>query len=127
MVKKIFRFKGKTEEELKAMSLEEFAKLLPAREKRSLKRGLTVPQKKFLEKMRISQKPAKTQSRAMIVIPEMIGKKVMIHSGKEWVSIEINSEMLGHRLGEFALTRRVVSHSAPGIGATKSSSSLSVK
>jgi len=41
--------------------------------------------------------------------------------------VKINQDMLGHRLGEFALTRRKVEHGSPGIGATKSSASLSVK
>ena len=49
------------------------------------------------------------------------------HNGKEFVPLLISDEMIGHFLGEFALTRKLVSHSAPGIGATRSSASLSVK
>ena len=50
-----------------------------------------------------------------------------IHNGKEFVMIKITEEMLGHRLGEFAATRKKVAHSSPGIGATRSSASLSVR
>jgi len=63
----------------------------------------------------------------MIIIPEMVGKVVKVHNGKEWVMLQLEPEMLAHRLGEFAQTRRQVRHSAPGIGATRSSASLSVR
>ena len=63
----------------------------------------------------------------MIILPEMIGKTIKVHSGKEFVPVIIIEEMIGHCLGEFVLTRRRVEHSAPGIGATRSSAALSVK
>lgn len=127
MAKKIFTLKGKTIEELQKLSLEEFSKLLPSRQKRSLLRGLTESQKKFVTKIRKSQKPARTHCRDIIIIPEMVGKKIMIHSGKEWKSIDIQAEMLGHRLGEFVMTRGRVAHSSPGLGATKSSKFTALK
>jgi len=57
----------------------------------------------------------------------MVGKTLSIHSGKEYVTVRIIDEMLGHYLGEFALTRKSVKHSSPGVGATKSSAAVSVK
>ncbi len=63
----------------------------------------------------------------MVILPEMIGTMIKIHSGKEFVPIQIEAEMLGHILGEFALPRKRVGHSSPGVGATKSSSSMSLK
>jgi len=63
----------------------------------------------------------------MIVLPEMLGKLIRVYNGKEYVPVAIEPEMLGHRLGEFTQTRKKVTHSAPGIGATKSSASLSVR
>ncbi len=120
--------KGKTEEEIKKMSLEDFIKLIPSRERRALKRGFTDDEKKLLLKIR--KKPNafyKTHSREMVIIPELIGKKIGIYNGKEFVSVDIKSEMLGHRLGEFALTRKKVQHSAPGFGATKSSKFIPLK
>jgi small subunit ribosomal protein S19 len=57
----------------------------------------------------------------------MVNKQIKIHSGKVFEEVLIQPEMIGHYLGEFAMTRKKVSHSAPGIGATKSSASISVK
>jgi len=124
---KIFLFKGKTLEELQKISLEDFSKLLPSRQRRSLKRGLTARQKRVLENMRMSSKPVRTHARDMIILPEMVGRKMMVHNGKEFVAMDVVGDMLGHRLGEFALTRRKVMHSAPGVGATRSSKFLPLK
>jgi small subunit ribosomal protein S19 len=120
-------FRGKKPEELKKLSMQEFMQMIPSRERRSLKRGLTEQQKIFLENLRAGQKELRTHCRDLVVLPEMLGKLIKIYNGKEWVPVTIEPEMLGHRLGEFAQTRRKVSHSAPGIGATRSSASLSVR
>jgi len=53
--------------------------------------------------------------------------KIAIHSGKEFVPIDIIPEMMGHYFGEFVLTRKKVSHGAAGIGATKSSKFVPLK
>ena len=124
---RIFSYKGKAVEELQKMSLEEFAKLVPTRERRSLLRGFNDVEKKFLEKLRKSDKPVRTHLREMVIIPEMLFKKVLIHNGKEWILVDIKPEMVGHRLGEFALTRKRVAHSAPGVGATRSSKFLPLR
>lgn len=63
----------------------------------------------------------------MVITPQMIGRKIGIHNGKEYLSVDITLEMIGHRLGEFALTRKHVKHSGPGVGATKSSKFVSLK
>jgi small subunit ribosomal protein S19 len=124
---KIFTFKGKTVEELKKMSIDEFIKLIPSRERRHIKRGLSDKEKKFLEKLKKSDKPVRTHLREMVIVPDMIDKKVLLHSGKEWLLVTIKPEMLGHRLGEFVLTRKKVMHSAPGVGATRASKFLPLK
>jgi len=128
MAKKEFTFRGKTLEELKSMSLDEFALLLKARARRKLKRGLTEAEKKLLK--RIREKPnkrIKTHCRDMVIIPEMVGLTIHVHNGKTFVPVNITPEMLGHRLGEFALTRKPVKHSAPGVGATRSSAAVSAR
>jgi len=51
----------------------------------------------------------------------MIGIKMHIHNGKNFIATDISEEMLGHTLGEFALTRRRIKHGKSGIGATKGS------
>jgi len=124
---RVFKYRGYTIEELKKMSLEEFAKLLPSRERRSLLRGLTEQQKILLKKLRSGKEFVKTHVRDMIILPEMVGKKIGVHNGKEFVPVEIKPEMIGHRLGEFALTRKRVKHSSPGVGATRSSKFVPLK
>ncbi|MBU3896419.1 MAG: 30S ribosomal protein S19 [Nanoarchaeota archaeon] len=118
---KILTWKGKTIEELQKIPIEEFSKLIPSRQRRSLSRGMPEKHKGFLERLRKAKKPMKTHCRDMVILPEMVGKKILIYGGKEWVTIELKQEMLGHRLGEFAQTNKKVLHSSPGIGATKSS------
>jgi small subunit ribosomal protein S19 len=125
-----FLFKGKMVDELKEMSLEDFSKLLNARQRRSLKRGLTPKQKKFLEKIRKlkdREKVIRTHCRDMIILPEMVGLKIGVHNGQEFKVINITENMLGHVLGEFALTRKQVKHSSPGFGATRSSKFVPLK
>jgi len=127
MALKEFTYRGKNLEELQKLSLKEFVALLPARSRRSLSRGLKPQQKKLLANLKDSKKSVKTHLRNAIIIPEMVGKMIFIYTGKDYTQIKIEPEMLGHYLGEFALTRKSVAHSAPGIGATKSSSAVSVR
>lgn len=118
------------------MSMDDFAKLLPSRQRRSLLRGLPTTHKKLLERIRsareLQEKESKavvvrTHCRDMLVLPEMVGLKFGIYTGKEFVIVEIKPEMIGHRLGEFAQTRRKVTHGTPGIGATRSSMYIPLK
>lgn len=125
---RIFKCKGKTLEELKKMSLEEFSKILTSRERRALLRGLTERQKKLLEQIRKNpEKFHKTHERDMVILPEMVDIKFGIYNGKEYKQVIVIPEMLGHRLGEFALTRQRVLHSAPGVGATRGSKHIPLK
>lgn len=124
---KEFLFRGKKLDEIKAMTIQDFMQLVPSRERRKIKRGFTEQEKIFLKNLRAGEKEPKTHCRDMIVLPEMVGRLIKVHNGKEWVPVQIEPEMLGHRLGEFAMTRKKVVHSAPGIGATRSSASLSVR
>lgn len=127
MAKKEFTYRGKTSDELGKMSLNEVMLLFPARERRSLKRGLSEQQKILLKHIRAKKGDIETHCKDMIVLPEMVGMVIKIHNGKEFVPVSIQEEMIGHYLGEFIMTRKKVEHSAPGIGATRSSAALSVK
>jgi small subunit ribosomal protein S19 len=129
---KKFTYRGYPLEELQKLSLDEFAKLLPARQRRSLLRGLTPKQKKLLERVRQARaaggdSPIRTHCRDIIIIPEMVGLKFAVHNGKEFVVVEVKPEMIGHRLGEFSQTRKKVVHGVPGIGATRSSMYIPLK
>lgn len=131
MAKK-FNYRGLTDEELEGMSVEEFAKVAGARVRRTLKRGLNPFQERLLEKVKEAkekglEKPIKTQCRDMIVVPPMIGLTIRVHNGKGFEPVKITTEKVGHYLGEFVLTRGKVKHSAPGVGATRSSKFIPLK
>lgn len=122
-----FTFRGKTLEDLKKLTFDEFALLVPARQRRTMQRGLSEDHKKLLHKVKIKDPGIRTHLRDMIVLPEMVGLKIAIHSGKEFTPVDIIPEMLGHYFGEFVLTRKKVSHGAAGIGATRSSKFIPLK
>lgn len=59
-----------------------------------------------------SKRPIKTWSRRSMVSPEMVGLTIAVHNGRQHVPILINENMIGHKLGEFALTRTFRGHAA---------------
>lgn len=119
--KKQFMFRGKTIEELKALDVREFAKFLASRERRFVLRQFNEIEN-FLNRANkkiARSKAIRTHKRDLIVVPGMIGMKIQIHDGRNFVPIEVVGEMLGHKFGEFAPTRGKVKHGKAGIGATK--------
>jgi small subunit ribosomal protein S19 len=58
------------------------------------------------------RKPIKTWSRRSTIFPEMVGLTIAVHNGKQHVPVLINENMVGHKLGEFALTRTYKGHVA---------------
>ena len=126
MAKKVFTYYGKKIDELKAMSTKEFSALLPARQRRTIERGFTDAQKRFLKKLE-KKNEVKTHCRDLVILPKMVGKTVLVYNGNSYTAVRIIDEMVGHYLGEFVMTRKRVSHSAPGVGATRSSASISVR
>ncbi len=127
MAKKEFTFKGKKLDELMSMTHEEVAEYFDARKRRSIIRGFSEPQKQFLKKLEKKKDNVRTHCRDMIILPVMVGKTIHVHNGKTFEAVRVNEEMLGHYLGEYVFTRKKVAHSNPGVGATKSSSNVSVK
>lgn len=85
---------------------------------RSLKKGPFIDPKlqKKITKARESgdAKAIKTWSRASTISPEMVGLTFAVHNGKEHVSVFVAESMVGHRLGEFAPTRKFTGHSKKG-------------
>ncbi len=132
---KKFRYRGKTLEELLEMPMDELINLLPARQRRSLKRGLTEAQVKLLAKIRKARQlmaqgkrvVIKTHVRDMIILPEMVGLTIAVYNGKEFIPVKITPEMIGHYLGEFSPTCKRVQHGEPGLKATRSSMFVSLK
>lgn len=129
---KIFLYRGKTLAELQKMTLQEFSKLVPSNERRRITRGLSAYEKKFVSDVLAAARAGnkntiRTHCRDVIITPQMIGSIVAVHTGKEFVTMELTEHMVGHRLGEFALTRKRTQHGAPGMGATKSSMFVPLK
>ena len=58
------------------------------------------------------RKPIKTWSRRSTIVPEFIGLTIAVHNGKQHVPVFVNENMVGHKLGEFALTRTFKGHAA---------------
>ncbi|MBR9705513.1 30S ribosomal protein S19 [Candidatus Pacearchaeota archaeon] len=127
--KKEFKYRGKTLEELKELDIREFSRLVRANERRTLLRQSDEVQKFVIKCNNKSSKDKqiRTHSRYLIIVPKMVGFTIHVYSGKAFVPVQIIGEMLGHRLGEFSVTRTKVKHGAAGVGATRSSSSMSVK
>ncbi len=59
-----------------------------------------------------SRKPIKTWSRRSMVFPDMVGLTIAVHNGKDHVPVLINENMVGHKLGEFSVTRTYRGHTA---------------
>jgi small subunit ribosomal protein S19 len=135
MARKEFVYRGMGIEELQKMPMDKFISMLPSRQRRTLKKGLPPNKRKLIVRLRKAKKAlqkgenvtVKTHCRDMVVLPEMVGLTIGIYNGKEFKMVEIKPEMVGHFFGEFALTRGRIRHSAPGIGATKSSMYVPLK
>ncbi len=128
--RRVFQYRGFTIDELRQKSMDEFISLLPARQRRSLTRGMSTQHIKLMEKImgsKQSKRPVRTHCRDFIILPELIGAIVQIYNGREFLRVTLLPEMLGHYLGEYAPTCKQVKHSAPGIGATRGSQFVPLK
>lgn len=136
------------------MPMDELIKLLPARTRRSLLRmsdpevrsrlleyGMLLSERDDPERLKLLRKVLKaremlargknvvikTHVRDAIVLPVMVGLTIAVFNGKEYVPVKITPEMIGHYLGEFAVTMKKVEHGEPGLKATKSTLFVSMK
>ena len=144
--KKEFTYRGLSVEELKALPM--FAPdddpdalsveaIMPARARRSMSRGYAVgienggsniEEEHFINRLRETPgKTIKTHCRSLYILPEMVGRTIGVHDGRAFKMVEILPEMIGHALGEYASTRRSVTHTGPGVGATRSSKHVALK
>ena len=128
MAKK-FVFRGKSIEELQSMPIDEFMKLIDSRSRRALKR-ISYQYKELLTKVkekRDNGKVIKTHLREAVILPQWVGLKFGVHSGKDFKEVAIRAEMVGYRLGQFTQTTGRVAHSGPGVGATRGSKFMPLK
>ena len=127
--KKQFTFRGKTTEELKKIDVREFSKYLKSRTRRFVLRRFQEIEK-FVERANkkiAKNKPIKTHRRDLVIVPDLVGMKISIYNGHNFVPIIVTEEMLGHKFGEFAPTRARIKHGKAGVGATKGTRSKSKK
>jgi small subunit ribosomal protein S19 len=127
--KKELTFKGKSIEELKNLDIREFSSLVNSRSRRTLLRQ-TQEMSEFLdrcEKKIARGKLIKTHKRNLIIVPKLVGVKISVYNGKEFIPIEVTIEMLGHCFGEFSQTRTKAKHTGAGTGGTKGSKPTSKK
>lgn len=127
--KKEFSYRGKTLEELQALPMPELLPLLPSRTRRLYTRGLKVEELKFLDHV-ATAKPGqviRTHFRHIGILPRFVGKTVAVYTGKEFQNVTIQPEMIGHRLGEFAITTKAGAHTGVGVGATRGSKHVPLK
>lgn len=122
-----YTYRGKTVDELKTLSTEEFSELIPARQRRTMKRGLSDEHKKIMLKIKEGETTIRTHRRDMIILPDMVGLNLEIYNGKSFEKVEVIPEMMGHYFGEYSMTRKRVSHGSAGVGATKSSKFVPLK
>lgn len=120
--KEVF-FRGKSLDYLKSLDVRECAKYLKARPRRAVLRHFEAIENftKRCEKKIAKGKRIKTHLRDLVVVPKLVGMNIQVHNGNSYADVPITAGMIGHRLGEFNVTRKKVNHSAAGIGATKSS------
>ena len=125
MVKK-FDYHGVPLLELENIQLDKLFQMFPARQRRSLIRGITDAKRKLIEEIKPiksgkAKNPIRTHLRDLIILPYMVGVTINVYSGKEFIPITITVEMIGRYLGEYVITNKRVQHGAPGVGASRSS------
>ena len=126
--KKEFTYRGMTLDKLQELNFKEFMGIIPSRQRRSFRRGLSKEQAKLItDSNNKPDKVLRTHRREMIIIPQFVGRTFAVHNGKEFVNLEIMPEMIGLYFGELAPTRTSPTHTGPGVGATKSSKFMPLK
>lgn len=109
-------YRGVNVEDLKKMDLREFSKYVKSSPRRLIDRNYDLINKfvKRCDKKSLKGKIIKTHLREMIVVPALIGKTIYVYNGKEFLRVDVTEQMLGHRLGEFSLTRKIAKHTNKG-------------
>ena len=127
-----YSYRGVDLDQLLEMSNDKLVELFSARQRRRFSHGLKRKEISLIKKLRkakaaakpeLGEKPevVKTHLRDMIIVPELVGSIVGVYNGKEFATVEIKAEMIGHYLGEFSITYKPIRHGRPGVGATHSS------
>ena len=125
-----FKFKGYTPEQMQSLSIENLLPLLNSRQRRSLDKRVSSymndDKRKLREELKLARDgklkgQLRTHTRDMIILPDMVGLTIFVHNGKDFVQVSIRPEMIGHYIGEYAITNKRVQHGTPGVGVSRSS------
>ena len=125
-----FKFKGYSPEQLQSLSIENLLPLLNSRQRRSLDKRVSSymndEKRKLREKLKLARDgklkgQLRTHARDLIILPDMVGLTIYVHNGKDFVQVNMKPEMIGHYLGEYAITNKRVQNGTPGVGASRSS------
>ncbi|CAE8588142.1 unnamed protein product [Polarella glacialis] len=120
-----YSYRGIDLDKLLDLSNQDLMELFRARQRRKFSRGIKRKPITVLKKLRkakrdtaYGEKPeaVKTHLRNMVIVPEMIGSVVGVYNGKQYISVEIKPEMIGHYLGEFSITYKPIKHGRAGMG-----------
>merc|ERR1712083_2361 len=118
-------YRGIDLDKLLDYSNQDLMELFRARQRRKFSRGIKRKPITLLKKLRKSKREAaygekpeaiKTHLRNMVIVPEMIGSVVGVYNGKQYISVEVKPEMIGHYLAEFSITYKPISHGGKGKG-----------
>ena len=116
-------YRGVNVEDLKKLDVREVAKYLPSRSRRTVLRHFDQIENfvRRCETTLASKKKIRTHLRDIVIVPKMVGMNIQVYNGKTFNDVAIVAEMIGHRLGEFSMSRQKVNHGSAGMGATKGS------
>lgn len=122
-------YRGMSIEGIRELSWEEQLEIMPSRVRRFFGRSFDDETNAFWKKVQAAGEgdELRTHLRDFPVVPHMVDKIVHVYNGKEFMKVGVTTEMIGHKLGEFALTRKPVKHTGPGVGATRSSKFMPLK
>ena len=113
--KKELKFKGLNEEALQKLDVREFAKLLNSRQRRTVLRNFQEHEnfvKLAKKKTEKGRKMVKTHKRDLVVVPGLLGMKISVYQGRDFIPFDVTIETLGHKFGEFAPTRQRAKHTS---------------
>lgn len=126
-----FSYRGVDFEEIQDMKFSEFAKLLPSKLRRKVKRGMSEKEVKLIKDCMEAKNAVQnsherpeivnTHARFSIIWPSMVGNIVGVHVGNGYFPLEIKQEMIGYLLSDFTPTRVHPKHGKPGIGISSNS------
>merc|ERR1712242_176812 len=122
----------------RGIEVEKLLKLVTSRARRRFRRGLKQTPRGIIQRLRkakkavagnVMKKPMiiKTPLRNMFILPEMVGAQIGVYNGKGYILVEVKPDMIGHYLGEYAITYKPVGHGRPGVGSTGSSRFIPLK